>query len=134
MPSLTEELLSLNQQLLESIAEGDWETYQRLCDPSLTAFEPEALGHQVEGMPFHQFYFDLKPSSSSSSGHVTTTMVAPKVRLIGDVVIIAYVRLVQRLDDQQRPITTQCEETRVWQKQPGGWRHVHFHRSRNAGT
>src|SRR5438552_1966476 len=88
-----EELLSLNQQLLESIASGDWETYQRLCDPSLTAFEPEALGHLVEGMAFHQFYFDLK-SSSSSSGHVTTTMVAPKVRLLGDVAIITYVRIV----------------------------------------
>src|SRR5438105_6905171 len=115
MPSATvEELLSLNQQLLESIAGGDWETYQRLCDPSLTAFEPEALGHMVEGMNFHQFYFDLKPSRS---GNATTTMAAPKVRLLGDVAIITYVRLVQRVDEQQHPITTSCEETRVWQKQ-----------------
>jgi hypothetical protein len=132
MPNTTvEELLSLNQQLLESIAAGDWATYQRLCDPSLTAFEPEALGHLVEGMAFHQFYFGLKPSPTPSA-HVTTTMVAPKVRLMDDVAIITYVRLVQRLDGQQNPVTTQCEETRVWQKQSGGWRHVHFHRSRNA--
>ncbi len=134
MPNNTvDELISLNQQLLESIAGGDWETYRRLCDPSLTAFEPEALGHLVEGMAFHQFYFDLK-SSPTPSGRVTTTMVAPKVRLLEGAAIITYVRLVQRLDDQQRPVTTQCEETRVWQKQPGGWRHVHFHRSRNASA
>src|SRR5262249_8311732 len=68
MPASTsEELLSLNQQLLESIAAGDWETYQRLCDPSLTAFEPEALGHLVEGLAFHEFYFHLKSSSAAAS-------------------------------------------------------------------
>ena len=112
-----EELLSLNQQLLESIASGDWETYERLCDPSL------------EGMNFHRFYFELKPSRP---GNAATTMASPKVRLLGDVAILSYVRLVQRLDEQQRPVTTACEETRVWQKQAGGWRHVHFHRSHNA--
>ena len=123
----TQELLSLNQQLLESIATGDWDAYQRLCDPSLTAFEPEALGHLVEGMSFHRFYFDLK-----SSGPRNTTMVAPQVRLLGDTAIVTYVRLVQRLDEQQRPITVECEETRVWHKGAQGWRHVHFHRSHNA--
>ncbi len=40
------ELLQLNQRLLDSIAHADWATYQELCDPSLTAFEPEALGQR----------------------------------------------------------------------------------------
>ena len=31
---------------------------RRLCDPHLTAFEPEALGNLVEGLEFHKFYFD----------------------------------------------------------------------------
>ncbi len=127
MPDAIQELLALNQQLLESIAKADWETYERLCDPSLTAFEPEALGHLVEGMSFHRFYFHLKPS-----GPRNTTMVSPQVRLLGDTAIIAYVRLVQKLDEQQQPVTVECEETRVWHKGPHGWRHVHFHRSHNA--
>ena len=38
----TTELLQLNQRLLDSIAKADWATYQELCDPTLTAFEPEA--------------------------------------------------------------------------------------------
>jgi calcium/calmodulin-dependent protein kinase (CaM kinase) II len=121
------ELLALNQQLLESIAQGDWDTYQRLCDPTLTAFEPEALGHLVAGMGFHRFYFDLKPRGTQN-----TTMASPQVRMLGDTAVITYVRLVQRLDEQQRPVTVACEETRIWHKQPDGWRHVHFHRSHNA--
>lgn len=32
--------------------------FRKICDPQLTAFEPEALGNLVEGMDFHKFYFD----------------------------------------------------------------------------
>ena len=31
---------------------------RRLCDPHMTAFEPEAIGNLVEGLDFHKFYFD----------------------------------------------------------------------------
>ena len=63
MSETVRELLGLNQRLLDSIAGGDWETYVELCDPSLTAFEPEARGHLVAGMDFHRFYFDRSANS-----------------------------------------------------------------------
>jgi ketosteroid isomerase-like protein len=123
---LIEELLQLNQRLLESIARGDWETYQSLCDPSLTAFEPEAAGQLVEGMDFHRFYFEL----GGVQGPQHTTQASPHVRVLGDVAVIAYVRLNQRLGADGTPTTTAFQETRVWQRRDGRWRHVHFHRSR----
>jgi ketosteroid isomerase-like protein len=126
---VTEELLQLNQRLLESIAWGDWPTYQELCDPSLTAFEPEAMGQLVEGMAFHHFYFKL----GGTKGAHHTTMCAPRVRLMGDVAVVAYVRLNQRLAPDGLPVTTATEETRVWQRQDGRWKHVHFHRSAHRG-
>ena len=124
----TSELLRLNQQLLESIVTGDWNTYQKLCDPTLTCFEPEARGHLVEGLPFHRFYFDL----GAASGQRNTTMASPHVRLMGDTALVNYVRLTQRTGPDGAPVTVPMEETRVWQRQSGAWKHVHFHRSAPA--
>lgn len=120
-----EELLSHNQRLLECIAAADWQTYEELCDPSLTAFEPEGRGQLIEGLAFHRFYFEL----GAAAGPVQVTMASPRVRWLGaDAATISYVRLVQKLVDG-KPVTATTEETRVWQRQNGRWRHVHFHRS-----
>jgi ketosteroid isomerase-like protein len=123
-----EHVLELNRRLLAAIADGDWNTYAELCDPTLTAFEPEARGHLVEGMEFHRFYFGL----GGIAGPHNTTISSPHVRLLGDVAIICYVRLVQRLDDAGKPTTLRSEETRVWRREGEAWRHVHFHRSMNG--
>lgn len=123
--SVADELLQLNARLLESIARADWQAYQELCDPNLTAFEPEALGQLVEGIEFHRFYFRL----GGRSGEHNTTMCAPKVRVMGDVAVVAYVRLSQRVGSEGQPVTSGFEETRIWQRQAGRWKHVHFHRS-----
>lgn len=129
MSDAAEELLRLNARLLESIATGDWDTYRDLCDPTLTAFEPEAAGHLVEGLEFHRFYFSL----GGVKGPHTTTMSAPRVRLLGDVAVVSYVRLNQRVGADGAPVTAAFEETRVWQRVEGRWRHVHFHRSPAPG-
>jgi calcium/calmodulin-dependent protein kinase (CaM kinase) II len=125
MDSIANELIALNQRLLDCIAEGDWQTYQELCDPSLTAFEPESAGHLVEGLPFHQFYFRLGGFRKEHA----TTMCGPHVRVMGDVAVVCYVRLNQRVDENGEPTSSAFAETRVWQRREGKWRHVHFHRS-----
>jgi calcium/calmodulin-dependent protein kinase (CaM kinase) II len=122
---VTQELLRLTQRLLDSIARADWATYEELCDASLTAIEPESRGQLVEGMPFHRFYFNL----GGVQGEHNTTMASPHVRVMGDVAVVAYVRLNQRVDRQGAPVESAVAETRVWQRQGGRWRHVHFHRS-----
>lgn len=127
--TVTRELLALNQRLLESIQAADWKTYEELCDPSLSAFEPEGRGQLIEGMAFHRYYFDLGGGSSPKQ----TTMASPHVRMLGaDAAVISYARLIQKLDADGAPCTTLTEETRVWQRQDGRWKHVHFHRSAPA--
>jgi calcium/calmodulin-dependent protein kinase (CaM kinase) II len=123
----TTELLALNRRLLESIFAGDWATYEELCDPSLTCFEPETRGQWVEGMDFHHFYFKLGGGAANPALNITVS--TPHVRVMGDVAVISFIRLVQKLDGSGSPVTTRSEETRVWQRQGGRWRHVHFHRT-----
>lgn len=124
------ELLKLNQRLLDSIASGDWETYQGLCDPLLTAFEPETRGYLIQGIDFHHFYFQL----NKNTNYTNTSMSCPSVKIIGemqDVAVLTYVKIVQRLDDAGNPYTKTATETRIWHKKKSGqWLHVHFHRSR----
>jgi ketosteroid isomerase-like protein len=121
-----ETLLNLSECLLDSIVTGNWKAYADLCDPSLTCFEPEALGQLVEGLDFHRFYFELDRSPNRK---VQTTLANPQVRVMGDAAIVCYVRLTQVVDGSGSPTTRAVEETRVWHKQHGTWKHVHFHRS-----
>jgi calcium/calmodulin-dependent protein kinase (CaM kinase) II len=128
---LSQELVDLNQRLLNSIVAGDWKTYEALCDSSITCFEPEARGQLASGMAFHKYYFELPGSPQKPAKHVT--MSQPHVRLLGnDGAVISYVRLTQSLDAGGAPQTSRVEETRVWQRIDGQWKHVHFHRSSNA--
>ena len=120
-----QDLVDLNQRLLDCIAAGEWETYLELCDPDLTCFEPEAVGNQISGMPFHKYYFDL---ASENTTPVQTSMTQVNVKLMGHIAMLAYVRVIQKLKDGC-PQTQSFEETRIWEKQAGEWKHVHFHRS-----
>jgi ketosteroid isomerase-like protein len=128
--STSRELLQLTQRLLDSIASGDWRVYQELCDPHLTAFEPEAMGQLVEGLDFHRFYFNLTGSRANRQ----TIICSPRVRVMGDVGVVTYVRLNQAVGPDGQPFSRVFEETRVWHRQQGGWKHVHFHRSQPATT
>lgn len=135
-----------------------------MCDPAVTAFEPEALGNLVEGLDFHRFYFEnceLKQTScytllckKTLRGHLTmftcpsvsavwsknskpvhTTILNPHIHLVGDeAACIAYVRVTQYIDSNGTPRTAQSEETRVWHRRDGKWQIVHFHRSGSPST
>jgi calcium/calmodulin-dependent protein kinase (CaM kinase) II len=124
-----QELIELTQRLLDSIARADWDTYRQLCDPTLSAFEPESRGHLVDGLEFHRFYFELERADGTRQ--TKTTMASPQVRLMGDAAVVTYVRLGQASLEGGGHTTSAFAETRVWQKKQGTWRHVHFHRSRS---
>jgi calcium/calmodulin-dependent protein kinase (CaM kinase) II len=121
------QIVALTERLVRAIAAADWQTYCELCAEDLTAIEPEAEGHLVQGLGFHQHYFDM--GERSPYANVTTTISSPHVRMMGDVSVIAYVRLTQRVAADGHSQTSATQETRVWQRVDGNWQHVHFHRS-----
>lgn len=125
MGAVETELLALSDRLLKAIDGGDWNTYASLCDASITCFEPEACGQLIAGLPFHKFYFDLPRGTTPK----LSTIASPNIRVMGDAAVVSYVRVVQKLDASSSPISVAALETRVWQKQSGAWKHVHFHRA-----
>uniref|UniRef100_A0A672LMG7 calcium/calmodulin-dependent protein kinase n=1 Tax=Sinocyclocheilus grahami TaxID=75366 RepID=A0A672LMG7_SINGR len=126
--SRKQEIIKVTEQLIESINNGDFEAYAKICDPGLTSFEPEALGNLVEGHDFHRFYFENALSKGNKPVH--TILLNPHVHLIGeDAACIAYIRLTQYMDGSGMPRTMQSEETRVWHRRDGKWLNIHFHRS-----
>jgi len=129
------DIVKMTECILDAINSGDFETYTKLCDPNITAFEPEALGNLVEGIDFHKFYFDnfnsIQAIKQSKSSNVT--ILSPVVHLLGDdAASIGYVKVTQTLDKQGHAFTSQAEETRVWQRKEGRWYNVHFHRSNST--
>jgi len=122
------EIIKLTEQLLESITAGDFESYSKWCSSQLTSFEPEALGHLVEGLEFHKFYFDNVLGKNCKAIH--TLVLNPHVHVLGDdAACIAYVRLTQVIDQQGQSHSYKNEETRIWQRRDAKWQVVHFHRS-----
>uniref|UniRef100_A0A8U8AU25 calcium/calmodulin-dependent protein kinase n=1 Tax=Geospiza parvula TaxID=87175 RepID=A0A8U8AU25_GEOPR len=123
-----QEIIKVTEQLIEAISNGDFESYTKMCDPGMTAFEPEALGNLVEGLDFHRFYFENLWSRNSKPVH--TTILNPHIHLMGDEsACIAYIRITQYVDSGGIPRTAQSEETRIWHRRDGKWQIVHFHRS-----
>ncbi|KAG8008081.1 Calcium/calmodulin-dependent protein kinase type II subunit delta, partial [Nibea albiflora] len=128
-----QDIIKVTEQLIEAISNGDFESYTKMCDPAVTAFEPEALGNLVEGLDFHRFYFENLWSKNSKPVH--TTILNPHIHLVGDeAACIAYIRVTQYIDANGTPRTAQSEETRVWHRRDGKWQIVHFHRSGSAST
>lgn len=126
MSDVAAEVLALNQKLLNAIVSGDWATYTQLCDSAITCFEPEARGQLVAGLPFHKYYFPAAPVADCKKN---VTMCSASARIIGDVAVLAYVRLTQYNDANGASHTAAAEETRIWERQGGAWKHIHFHRS-----
>ncbi len=122
--NLSDELIALNQRLLDAIMQADWQTYEELCAPDLTAFEPEACGQLVEGLSFHRIYFEVPQHSRRRQA----TMTSPRVRILGPTAIVTYVR-VNQVEFDGVIQSSAFEETRIWHQTESGWKHVHFHRS-----
>lgn len=124
-PYLKESALKATTKLLASIDASDWDTYRGLLDSGLTAFEPEAKGHLVEGIPFHQYLFaqaQALPPTSSKIPPVMSTMSTPKVTLLGggSSALVTYTRLIQRPGVMLINPPSESDET---SKQPPGWWH-----------
>jgi calcium/calmodulin-dependent protein kinase (CaM kinase) II len=118
------ELLDLTRQLLDAINRNDWKAYEELSDPTMTGIESVALGQILEGLEFHRANFTIKPLAKNK----VTTIVSPHVRVMGDVGIVSYARVNRHATETSLSFYGTLE-TRVFHRQAGKWKQVHFHQS-----
>ena len=83
-PIVEFEVSRANGALLASISGGDFATYSTLCSSDITCFDSsETGGNLVEGLDFHQFYFDnanvLDVSARSTVSQPSVKLLSPKV-------------------------------------------------------
>ncbi len=130
------ELLAATDAILTAIAAGDAATYASLCVPELSCYE-DVCPYRIDGVAFH---LHLVQRAASRPQPVRTDILTPRVQVYGDTGIVTCTRLITHDD---APVESEAyrnpgaglrwetfNETRVFVKQGGGWRMVHFHRSR----
>lgn len=136
-PFSNKSVLATNQQLLNSIAAGDYDVYKNLCSEDLSCFEPESAGMLVEGLEFHKYYFDLGSKMQAMDNENKRTIIPknitmsnPHVRWLGqDAVVVSYTRVDQSVTAEGVPVTQTMSETRIWEVKNSTMVHVHFHKS-----
>jgi len=117
------------ESLLNSIQRADVPTYRQLVSEVVTCFEPETHGNRIDGIEFHVF----QTESQEKPRRFHLELVDPVIRVYGKAAYACYTLLVSR-DDDGVVTTTAMNETRVFAKEQGGWKMVHFHRSRPAAA
>eukprot|EP00455_Lapot_gusevi_P055799 TRINITY_DN9124_c0_g1_i2.p1 TRINITY_DN9124_c0_g1~~TRINITY_DN9124_c0_g1_i2.p1 ORF type:complete len:433 (+),score=94.99 TRINITY_DN9124_c0_g1_i2:77-1375(+) len=123
LPLDVQQLRQTLYQLLTAQQQRDWETVQALSDPALTAFVPQAKGHLVSGLDFHQQQNQVAAASGVSP--LGYSLVSPQLRVVADIGVANYV-LLNTLSDGS---IQQIAETRVFQRKNGIWVQIHLHRS-----
>ncbi|KAJ7288996.1 hypothetical protein O6H91_Y308400 [Diphasiastrum complanatum] len=143
MPFVQDDLLTLSENLLHAIDNGDYTTYKRLCDTEVTSFVPEAQGHLVQGLDFQRFYFDLVLETKKlavACPSVQSIISSPTVSVLSDDVgLVTYTRLQQKLGSPSEGMVVAYNETRLWKrvKSTEGeweWKNVHLHQSKTPSS
>lgn len=121
-----EEVMVANRSLLAAIRNRDFQTYKKLCDPALLTFCKEGGTQLLTGLDFDQFTLSNVPMCTAEN----ITLVNPQVQLLGDsAACICYIRINQIINKAGQQSTTECKETRVWEKKGEDWKCVHVHTS-----
>jgi ketosteroid isomerase-like protein len=100
------------------------ETYRHLVAEEVTCFEPETNGAQVKGRDMHLFFVN----NSTAPVNYFFEIVDPTFKVYGDTAFAAYTFLLVEITDGGTTSNTE-NVTRIFHKEQGIWKMVHFHRS-----
>lgn len=118
-----QEIYDITIELINAIRKGDVEKYKLLSSERLTAIEPESNGNIIEGLDFHIFFLENR---SPFEYHLE--LLNPVIRINKDSAYIAYTLINSTLIEDDFELQS-FNETRIFFKEDGNWKMIHFHRS-----
>ena len=118
-----QEIYDLTSNLLHAIRKGDVETYKKYTSQKLSCIEPETSGSVVIGLDFHLFFI-----KNMKLNDYHFEIINPTIRVFSDTAYICYSLLTNTFSDNKFSLKT-VFETRIYHKEAGQWKMVHFHRN-----
>ena len=118
-----QEIYDFTIELLKAIKDGDIEKYKQFSSESLTAIEPETSGLIVSGLDFHLFFLR---NNQKREYHIE--LINPTIRVFNDTAFIAYTLIENKVIEGKFNLKN-VFETRIYHKENGTWKMVHFHRN-----
>jgi ketosteroid isomerase-like protein len=127
-------ILELLNRHLQSIWDGDLQTYSATTAVDVTFYEWYISTQRIDGLDFH-----LRETAANARAAenrratgepyvVEHEVLAPKVQQYGDIAIVTYT-LLMRYTSGQGVAHTEHNETRVFHRRADGWQLVHCHKS-----
>ncbi len=121
-----EELLNITWQMLEAIHTGDYETYGLFTSEELSCFE-DVCAYRIDGLEFHLSLISQMARNPANRPE-RFDILSPRIQLYGETGIVTYTRLMT-YSDNGKPKWQTYNESRVFVRESGEWKMVHFHRT-----
>ncbi|MDX1613056.1 MAG: nuclear transport factor 2 family protein [Candidatus Promineifilaceae bacterium] len=115
---------------LESVFNGDAETYEATTGEELSLYEWFITPHRQDGLPFHRFM--IEHGWAGAGADYRYDLWEPRLQLYGDTAIVSYTFMlsVAAPEGSDAGIRHRTHnESRVLVRREGGWQIVHVHKS-----
>jgi hypothetical protein len=138
------EVRSFLERHLQSIFDGDSDTYHETTDESLTLYEWYVTPQRIDGLPFHDFMMsetgrddtaglalDPRPDGATSPGdksRVRFDLANYQEQDFRDTVVCSYTMLISKGTSSGVEVLS-YNESRVLVRIGGAWKVVHVHKS-----
>ncbi len=133
MSDLTQTILAVLHRNLQSIWDGDVETYRATTAADVSFFEWYISPQRIDGLDFHLRELQVhKDVVSAGGGRIEHEVLQPRVQVYGDTAIVTYTLLIRAVGEAG-VVHKSHNETRVFvnfgSADAPDWKLVHCHKS-----
>ena len=123
---MEQEIWDTLRRHLDSVFNGDSQTYAETASDDLSLFEWWLAPHRQDGLDFHRFMIEHR---WAGAGDYRFDLLEPRLQLYGDTAIVSYTFMLSRARPEGGVEHRTHNESRVLVRRDGHWQVVHVHKS-----